>query len=182
MPSSRTLYTAALIPSTDLGNATAETQFLNSNGKLLTLPLPSNNSLAQKRFIVKAAGRVKTTSNLTFTLNLYFGISATIASNTLIFTSAAQTVNSLSTNWMMNVELFWDVTSQRINGWGFGQVANSVLGPSGLVNPVTSADPNRDTSTTLNSGAAYGFTLTGLFSGSSAGNSSIVDIFDLESA
>ena len=180
MPSSATLYRAAQLPGNDIGNVTAETQFSNGRAGLLTLTLPSNNSLANKRFRVVLGGRVQTTSNVTFTLNLYFGISSTIASNTQIFTSGAQTVNNVSTNFSMSVEMFWDATGLRINGIGSGQMGNGPIGQAGLVNVVTSADPNRDSSTFLNSGAAYGFTVTGIFGSSSTGNHAFVDIFDLE--
>jgi hypothetical protein len=75
--------------------------------------------------------------------------------------------------------LTWDSTSQVINGTGQGQIANNIVGPSTLQNTVT-ADPNRDSNTFLQSGATYGFTLTGQFGGSSVGNHAFMDDFSLE--
>jgi hypothetical protein len=181
MPSSATLYRAPFLPGNDLGNQTSETQMPNGRGASLVLPLPSNGQLANRRFRIIISGRVATATNTTFTLNLYFGFSATIASNTLIFSSGANTVNNVSSNFSMTVDLYWSTPSLIINGGpGQGQMNNNPIGPSALSNMVTNADPNRDSSTFLASGTTYGFTATGTFGGSSTGNHAFVDIFEME--
>jgi hypothetical protein len=180
MPSSLTIYRAPFLPGNDAGNITAETQLPNGRGASLILALPSNGSLSNKSFRVRLAGRVQTNSNLNVTIAVYFGFSATIASNTQVFTTSAVTVNNLTTGWEIWLDCFWSGDGNLITGAGRGQVANSVIGPSALVNTPLSANPNRDSSTTLASGTTYGLTVTGLFSGSSTGNHLFVDDFSLE--
>jgi|SRR5215472_2252901 len=180
MPNSATLYRAAMLPGNDLGNAIAETQMPNGRGTPLILSLPSNNSLANKRFAMAVAGRVDATINTTFTLNVYFGFSTTIASNTQIFNCGAITVNTQNTNFNLRIEFYWDNVSNTITGSGQGFMANSPIGPATLVNIITNVDPNRDSNTFLASGTTYAFTLTGQFGNTSAGNHASVNIFDLE--
>lgn len=182
MPSSLSLYRAAMLPSNNLGNATSETQFKDGRGNLLQLPLPSNNSLANKSFRVRVSGRVATTISTSFQLSVYFGLSSTIASNTLMFPSGFQTVNNATSNFELWLDCQWTADGKLITGWGAGQLANQILGPATLSNTPISADANRDSNTFLQSGGTYGFTCTGQFGNTSAGNSAIIDNFDLESA
>lgn len=180
MTSSATLYRAAFLPGNDFGNVTAETQISNGRGTPLTLPLPSNGSLGNRRFRLVLSGRIQTSITNTFTANVYFGLSSTIASNTLLFSTGANSVNSTNTNFSLSIDLFWSTPSLTIDGLGSGQMNNNPIGPSSLSNIITAADPNRDSSTTLASGATYGFTVTGLFGSSSAGNHAFVDLFEME--
>ena len=180
MPSAHTLYTAPLLPGIDLGNATSETLLPDGRTGFLALPLPSNNSLANKSFRVRMFGRVATNSNVNFILNVYFGVAADFTSNTLIFTTNQVQVNNMKSNWELWLDMTWDSDSKSITGRGAGQFANSILGPGTLQNIPLAADPNRDSNTFLQSGPTYGFTATGQFSGSSAGNHAYVDNFALE--
>ena len=181
MPSSQTLYRAPMLPGNDLSNVTAETQFPNGRGTPLLLALPSNNSLANHNFRVRIAGRVATATNRTFQTQVYFGLNPTIASNTLIFSTGFQVVNTVSTSFDVWIDLRWSAGSNSITGRGEGQLANHVVGPGTLINTPISADPNRDSNPFLQSGATYGFTVTGQFNGSDSGNHAFIDSFDLES-
>jgi hypothetical protein len=180
MSSSQTLYRAPMLPGNDIGNATTETQYANGRGTPLQLPLPSNNSLANRSFRVRITGRVATTITVTLTINVYFGLSTTISKNTLIFSTGGQSVNTEKSIFEIWLDMAWSADAQTITGRGTGQLANNILGPSTLNNTPVSADPNRDSNTFLQSGATYGFTVTGTFSSSSAGNSSKIDDFALE--
>lgn len=180
MPSASTLYRSPFLPGNDFGNITAETQLSNGRSTPLILALPSNGSLANRPFRVRVGGRVSTTTNTTFDVKVYFGFSSTIASNTLIFDSGANTVNNVTSSWELWLDCFWSGDGNSITGWGAGQLANTVIGPATLNNTPLSANPNRDSNTSLSSGATYGFTVTGVFGGSSAGNHAFVDTFDLE--
>jgi|SRR5215831_10516357 len=180
MPSAQTLYRANMLPGNDVGNAISETQMPDGRGNYLKLALPSNGSLANKSFRVRVSGRVSTISNLLFTSSVYFGQSQTIGLNTLIFTSGTQQVNNIKSNFEFWLDMQWDADSKSITGRGAGQLANNILGPSTLINVPLAADPNRDSNTFLQSGATYGFTVTGVFSGSSSGNHAYIDSFDLE--
>lgn len=182
MPTAVTIYRANFLPSADLGNTTAEKQFINGRAvspARLDCRLPSNGGMANKPFGIHIAGRVSTTTNRTFTVNLYFGRDTTITNNTLMLTSSANTVNNVSTSWDMWARCFWSRDGKSITGNGGGQIGNSVLGPFALSN-VISADPDRDSLTYFV--APYGFTVTGQFDGSDTGNHAYVDIFDLEGA
>ena len=181
MPSSQTLYRAPMLPGNDLGNASLETQFPNGRGAPLQLALPSNNSLANHNFRVRIAGRVVTATNRTFQVQVYFGLSPTVTSNTLIFSSGFQVVNTISTSFDVWIDLRWSNGSNSITGRGEGQVANHVVGPGTLINTPLSADPNRDSNPFLQSGPTYGFTVTGQFNGPDSGNHAFIDSFDLES-
>lgn len=180
MPSTTTLYRAFLLPGNDLGNAATETQFPNGRGTRLILQLPSNNSLANKRFRLVIAGRVQTPVLGSFTINVYFGFSNTISANTQMFSSGPQSLFNTTSNFSFWIDLYWDSVSQKINGIGEGQMDNNPIGRSTLTNQITGVDPNRDSSTFLNSGPTYGFTLTGQFGNSNAGNHAFVDDFSLE--
>jgi hypothetical protein len=169
-----------MLPGNDLGNVTVETQFPNGRGAPLILPLPSNGSLANKRFKLVVAGRVQATIDTTFNLNVYFGFSPTIASNALIFSTGAATVNNTATGFDFSIGMYWNAGGLQITGNGQGQLANNPVGAASLTNVIANVDPNRDSSTFLASGVTYGFTLTGIFGNSSAGNHAFVDIFDLE--
>lgn len=180
MPASDTLHRADMLPSNDLGNATAETQFSDGRGKQLFLRLPSNGSLSNKAFRVRLSGRVATASNITFTARVYFGLSPTITSNTGIFLTGAQSVNNTASSWELWLDMTWSNDSKTLTGRGAGQIANQILGPATLDNIPIAADPFRDNNTFLTSGPTYGFTVTGLFSGSNVSNHARVDLFQLE--
>ena len=179
MPNSQTLYRAFMLPGNDLGATTVEHQFPNGRGVPILLQLPSNNSLANKSFAVHTTGRVATSANLTFLINIYFGLDPVIAHNTLIWSAGPQQVNATSSNFDLRLSMFWDSTSQTITGAGQGQVANQIAGPATLFS-TPHADPNRDSNTFLQSGPTYGFTITGTFSGAGV-NHAFIDEFALES-
>jgi hypothetical protein len=169
----------------DLGNATANTQFKNSQGTAFLLPMPSDGQFSNHRLRVHLGGRVQTTTNLTFTLNAYigsttvFGTAAAIASNTLLYTSNAVTVNAIRSNYQLDLDLFWDNDAKLICGTGLGQVANQIIGASALANTPT-ADPNLHNTNNSFQGTHYSITVAGLFSGSSTGNHAYLDVFNME--
>lgn len=179
MSSSITLAKANGLPSLDLGNVSVETQFKGNNGTQLQLILPANGSLANNGFRIRVSGRIATTSNLTFNVKMYFGLGA-ISANTLFFDCGAQTINNLKIGYSFRIDNHWSGDGQAITGWGAGQVGNNIVGPQTLTNVITAVNPSRDSDPTIRS-SFYGFTLTGQFSGSSAGNHAYVDNFDMES-
>lgn len=180
MPSTQTLYRAAMLPGNDLGNRTVETQLPDGRNSPLILQLPSNGTLVNKSFRVRLYGRVATSINNLYTIQVYFGFDPVISKNTLIFSSGAQSVPAIKSNWELWIDLSWDNDSKTINGRGEGQLANNILGPMTLLNVPFAADPNRDSNTFLQSGPSYAFTATGQFSIPSAGNHAFVDLMNLE--
>jgi hypothetical protein len=178
MSGTGTVVRGDYIPSNDLGNASVETLFTDINKLPNSIRVPTDNQLTNKRFTLHIGGRVATTSNLTFTVNLRFGTTRSL-SDTLVFTSQAMTVNAKKTNWHMDIYMFWDGDSQLINANGIGQVDNSVIGPTGLANAPT-VDPNLHNTSNSFQATFYRFTASGQFSGSSAGNHAFIDVFELE--
>lgn len=172
-----TVFRAPLIPSLNLGNASTETTFLNSRGTAAVLPLQTDNQFTNRRFVLNAAGRVATTTNLTFQINIYLGTTGTTA-DTLIFTTNGLTVNAKKSNWHLDLNMFWDSDAQIINGSGFGQIDNQQIGAGGLTN-VLKLDPNLHGSSNSFQGVFYKFSVTGLFSGSSTGNGAFLDILEV---
>jgi hypothetical protein len=160
-----------------LGNASAETTFKNSLGGVAALPLQTDNQFTNKRFVINAAGRVATTSNLTFQVNIYLGTTGTTADK-LIYTTSGLTVNNKKSNWHLDLNCFWDSDAQIINGSGFGQIDNQQVGSGGLTNVIT-LDPNLHGSSNSFQNTFYKFTVTGLFSGSSTGNHAFLDILEV---
>lgn len=177
MSSTETTYRATYIPSLDLGNASSETNFLNSLGQTASLILQTDNQFSNRRFVLNLAGRVATTSNLNFTVNVYLGTKGS-TSDTLIFTSGANAVNAKKSNWHLDINMFWDSDAQLINGSGYGQTDNQTVGPSNLQN-APKVDPNLHNSSNSFQGTFYKFTVTGTFSGSSAGNHAFLDVFEV---
>jgi hypothetical protein len=164
-------------PSLNLGNAATEMFFLNSLGKTAFVRLYTDGQFRNKRFVVNAAGRVVTSSNLTFTINLYLGTTGTPA-DTLIFSSGALTCNAKKSNWFVDLNCFWDGDSQLINGSGFGQLDNQQIGAGGLTN-VPKLDPSLHNSSNSFQGVTYMITVSGTFSGSSAGNGAFLDVLEI---
>ena|SRR5271165_5368244 len=178
MSGTQTTYRADYIPpSQDLGNAATETFFLNSLGKTAFVNLQTDGQFKNKRFVLNLAGRVATTSNLTFTINAYLGTTGT-ATDKLIFSSGALTCNTKKTNWHLDVNCFWDGDSQLINGSGFGQLDNQQIGSGGLTN-VPTLDPSLHNTSNSFQAVRYIVTVSGTFSGSSAGNHAFLDVLEV---
>lgn len=172
-----TVFRAPFVPSLDLGNASSATLFKGSNGATAALNLQTDNQFTNRRFILNLAGRVATSSNLTFTINIYLGTTGTTADK-LIFASGANTVNTKKTNWHIDLSMFWDSDAQIINGIGSGQIDNNPIGAAGLAG-VLALDPNLHNTSNSFQGVFNKFTVTGTFSGSSAGNHAFIDIFEV---
>jgi len=177
MSGTGTVFRCPLIPSLDLGNASAETFFLNSRGLTAALPLQVDGQFTNKRFIINAAGRVATNSNLTFQVNIYIGTTGTTA-DTLIYTTSGLTVNAKKSNWHLDLNCFRDSDAQLINGSGFGQIDNQQVGAGGLTN-IIKLDPALHQTSNSFQGVFYKISASGLFSGSSAGNHSFLDILEI---
>src|SRR5213592_1039062 len=170
------------LPSKGLGNvSTTETQFLGSDGNVLAVYLPLSGKLSapggvkSARFVVKVHGRVTTGASVTFTPIVYWGTSATIASNTAISTQVTPTLASVSTNWSTEIHLTWDATSGKLNGYYTGQSDITRKSDTTITNVPTSVDLAAADSTSV------GFTVTGQFSATAgATGTAFVDSFEVE--
>ena len=175
----------AFPPSLDIGNATAETLFQNKIGGALVLPLQNDGQWTNARLAVHIGGRVQTTSNLNYTLAVYFssntvfGVPATVAQSTKIYTTGPTIVNNKQTNWQLDLNIFWDGTSKTFCGNTIGQIGDYILGQNTLIATPT-ADPNLHNSSNSFQNVFYALSFTGLFSGSSSGNHAFIDVCSLE--
>lgn len=179
MSNASTVSQSGQVPSAALGNATSETQFVDSAGNVLTCYLPLTLKLAQQdgkfaSFKVKAGGRVTTGTTSNWTPKLYWGNSSTIASNSGIAAPSAVSLASVSQTWHIEATCFWDTTSQRVNGWYQAQIGATTTAPTTLTTAQTSKDLSAGDS------KAVGFSVTGVFGSTDAGNTAYVDYLTVE--
>lgn len=115
------------LPSDALGaSSTAEFQFSKSASRY-RLAVPGSGALDHTPFKVKCWGRATggTTTNLT--INLDWGGSATISSNTTFATTGAIAVNSESGNFYLEALCIADATSEKLQGNFNGWVNNTAV-------------------------------------------------------
>lgn len=161
------------LPSADLGNVTGTaTGFLDKAGNVMILPLPAAALLKRKLFEVRAWGRVTGGTTANFTPSLYYGLSATVASDTIVKAATAAAVDSANHSWSMFAQFVWDDTSDSLQGWVTWRIAGVAITAPVVNANITSADPEANT--------PQGLIISGLFSASNAGNSAIMDGFQLE--
>lgn len=161
----------AKLPSASLGNATSETQFTDTTSGAVRLQcfLPGSSKLDKRPFRIAAAGRVSPGTSGNFTFAIYYGVSATIASNTALATTGA--VNAAAAgNFALWVDCFYDSTSQRIVGLLKGYVYATAVAQAIVTNAATSVDLSTE---------GLGLTCTGLFGTSNASNTAYVDVFEV---
>lgn len=144
MPELRSVYQVK-VPGTAVGaSSTAETQLTDSTGSLAVCYLPGSSKMTLygggRPFIVRAFGRTTTGASTNVTIKLYYGVSATIGSNTLIEASTARAINSTSSNWYIEAVCMCDTTSQKITGYGCANVNNLFDTTAALDNAPTSVD------------------------------------------
>lgn len=160
------------LPSADLGNVTGTaTGFLDGASNVIVLPLPAGGRLKRKMFKLYAWGRVTGGTTTNFTPSVYYGLSATVGSDTIVKAVTAAAVDSANHSWSIEGSFVWDDTSDRLQGWITSRIAGVAITAPVVVASVT-ADSEANT--------PQGFVISGLFSASNAGNSAILDGFQLE--
>lgn len=179
MSNVNTVNRSGQVASAALGNATSETQFVDSAGNVLTVYLPLTSKLLGQdakfaSFKVKVGGRVTTGTTSNWTPKLYWGNSSTIASNSGIAAPTAVSLASVSQTWHIEATMFWDATSQRVNGFYQAQIGATTTAPTTLTTAQTSKD------LTAGDVKTVGFSVTGIFGSTNAANTAFVDYFDVE--
>ena len=162
------------LPSADVGDATAETQFLDTQATAvrMQLKLPSGGAYKNRQFVVRVGGRAIGGTAGNFTANLDFGLSATIATNTTIASTGADDLNvTTSRGWGIEATLFWDGTGNTLSGFDRSYTGDIYNATATIDAIPTSADPTDD--------GGYGFTVTALFSATDSSNSAFVDYFSV---
>jgi len=172
VPNANIIARCGTLPGAAQGaSSTSELQFAGADSAQANVRV-SPGYLANRQFVLKAGGHATggTTTNLT--VKLYLGKSATIGSNTLIFTSGAVAINSVSGNWELEAILIADVTSLKIQGVAYGALNNTAVAQAAIA-AVTTTNPNT---------TEQAFTVTLQFSVSHANNAAICDYFEVEGA
>lgn len=166
MSNAMTIEAAPGLPTTaGIGaSSTAEITFVNAAGTTALVKI-APSYVTNKRFRVRAGGRVTGGTTTNFTATLYFGTPTTSS----VFTSGAKAVNSVSGNWDMFYDGHVDSTSKILQGQGSG-VINNVLITSAAGSAISSVDPAVEIS----------FAVTGTFSASNAGNVAFLDTLEVD--
>lgn len=173
------------LPSAALaGSATATgVAFKNANSEAIFLPLPGPDKLTNRRFTIKAWGRVVIGATARdFTAGLYYGV--TNATRSVVSAAVIGEVPASTTvSWQLEATLEWDSTSGKIQGSICGNVGAVFI--SDVAVTAVLADMNFDgTVSDVNSVSASankGFILTGLTEATiTASDLSYVDGFHME--
>lgn len=176
MANTNTIYVAPpALAGGGTGWATTETaiKLASATTKPCVAYVPGSNRMKGKAFRVRAVGHVTGGTTTNFTAKLYYGTSATLASDTAIATSGAVAVDSASHNFELVADLVWDATSKAMQGTFHGEVANTAVSRAALSNAVANADPATE---------GQGFLVSGQFSASNANNAVVLDELVIEQA
>lgn len=162
------------LPSKDMGDMATENVFKDASDNPIILYLPGAAHLTNRAFRVKFGGRVEGGTTTNFTFALQYGTSGSFGSNTDIFTSAAQAVNSQKASFHAEFVFTWDKDSDKLQGrcvdYGIDDVASATL--PAVTTEIGSIDPDDDSS-------SRGLVVTGLHSATNAGNHAYLDWFQL---
>ena len=157
-------------------SSTAEFQF-NDAGKLsatstpgrLRLRLPPLGSTGNRNkhaYEIIAGGRITSGATTNFTAQLDLGDSATIGSNTTIYTTGARAINTADGNWYLKATIYVDSTDDNVRGFGESFVNLLYQTPTAIV-AFPAQDPDNE----------MPFTVTGTFSVSDADNEATCEFF-----
>lgn len=122
------------------------------------------------RFTIRVWGRATSGTTSNFLAKLQYGVSATSASNTDMFSLTNRSYVSASGNWFLNFDGIWDATSQKINGNGSGSNL-ATIDSAAAITAVTGVDLTA---------SSLGFSVSALFGSTNAGNVAYLDGFVME--
>lgn len=180
---------AVPLPSAELnlgGTSTVETLFKSATasggvaaGSPLQCRLPGSNTLKNRPFVIRLAGRVTGGGTTNFTAQLYLGNTTSATTNAKLATTGAIAVNSSSGNFLLETKCMWDSTSGKIGGYFEGYVNATAVAQ--VINSTLPTSVDLSTEANLNVAAATtnAITCTGTFSSGFAGNLAIVDVFEV---
>jgi hypothetical protein len=184
-PTSTAVTAGKALPSAALaGSATATgVAFKNANSEAIFLPLPGPNHLTNRRFTIKAWGRVTIgATNRDFTAGLYYGISN--ATRTVVSAAVIGEVPASTTvPWQIEATLVWDSTAGKLQGSICGNVGAVFVADVAVTAVLADVDFD-GTIADANSVAASavkGFIMTGLTEATiTASDVSYLDGFHME--
>lgn len=124
------------------------------------------------RFQVHAWGTAVTNVTSNFQALLYYGVSATAASNTAIITLTNRSYASASGKWVIEFDGLWDARTSVLAGTMLGSSYNlTTLETQALITPVSSVDLTV---------SGLGLSVGALFGTTGSGNIAYLDGFELE--
>lgn len=122
------------------------------------------------RFKVHAWGTAVTSVTSNFQALLYYGVSATAASNTAMVTLTNRSYASATGQWVIDGDFYWDNRTQKIQGPGGGSNLTTIE-TTALITAVTSVDLTV---------SGLGMCVGALFGTTGAGNIAYMDGFMME--
>lgn len=155
-------------------SSTAEFQFqasaLDGNAATGAFVKISAEQLKKRPIRVRAGGSVVGGTTTDFTANLDYGSSTTIGSNTTITTTGAIAVNSESANWKLEVDVYLDLVSGKLQG---------VVTPQSWVNGGAVSTAVITEIGSLTNTSELSFNATGTFSASDADNAAKLEYLEI---
>lgn len=167
MPNNNT-FALAVNSDSEGASSTAEFQFTKGADPMVVRIQPDHFQ-GSGMFLVRAAGRATTGATGDLTIRLDAGTSATIANNTTIFASTARELATEDASWFIEAICYVDRTSDKLQGYGRAMI-NDLYDVEAALTEVTGFDLD----------AEQGFTVTGQFEVSNAGNSAVCEFFEIQ--
>lgn len=110
----------------------------NTNNPTASSPTYTNDLVDGRQFKIRVVGVSTVSASTAVQIGLYNGSSSTVASDTLIAISASYTITTASTvNWVVEANLIWDSTSQKLNGY-FNSTVNNTYTANAAITSVSS--------------------------------------------
>ena len=178
------------LPSAEInlgGTSTSEKQFITASasggvatGQPVMCRIPASNTLKNRSFLIRVAGRVTGGASGNFTCSVYFGNSTTIGSNTKIMSTGAVATGGVAGNYLLEAVCFWDATSKQIGGTQYGYVAQTNVAQAVLSGFPASVDLSVEPNlAATGAGTTNALTVTGTFGTGNASNVALVDVFEV---
>jgi len=117
MANANTIYRAK--KAATLTNPTSASNFVTSDDStkavVVYFPVLTSGTLSAA-FRFRARGHATTAGSYNLTPAVYYGTSATAASNTSIAAASAQAIATTTASWIIEGTLYWDGTAKTLNG------------------------------------------------------------------
>jgi hypothetical protein len=167
----------ASLPALQVFTSTSEVAFTDpavANAYPMALAIPPGGPCEQESFSVVFSGYITTKQSSTIVFKLRLGDSATVASNTLLITTASATVATASCPFAVEVKFVYDSVSGKVDIISASQAINgTVTAPTIGSAPFT---PSPALSNSNN--PVLVFTLTATFGTGSSGTSNSINLKD----
>jgi hypothetical protein len=120
----------ASLPALQVFTSTSEVAFTDpavANAYPMALAIPPGGPCEQEKFTVVFSGYIKTGQSSTIVFKLRLGDSATVASNTLLVTTASATVATTTVPFEVEISMVYDSVSGKLDIGSVSQAINGVV-------------------------------------------------------